>query len=355
MHQLCNEINIIGTQKSDCEVSAFMLYMQEKRGQACHVKNAMPLSAYSSIYPNIKVCTNWESFNDGNDENDGNDGNEKDVVEYTCMYSSSLVIWPEIWTNLMDGLKGNHQNSIWWLSVNNNSGKFQQWDRKDILHLYQSEYAKCHIVQHLQKAKCVADNEDKDKDSWNTRQVLPITEYIPQRHSHSPNTMKELPRNQDRDRDLEILYNPLKGIHYTDAIRNRSDKKFQFTPIGGSGEKRLSPAQVTQLLHRAKVYMDFGPHPGMDRLPREAAMADCIVITNREGAAFYKEDVPIPSVYKIGDFDAERIHGLLKKSVEGYEEKKADFDSYREWIAGQKVEMESCVKGLINIVVTERL
>ena len=49
MHQLCNEINIIGTQKSDCEVSAFMLYMQEKRGQACHVKNAMPLSAYSSI------------------------------------------------------------------------------------------------------------------------------------------------------------------------------------------------------------------------------------------------------------------------------------------------------------------
>jgi hypothetical protein len=101
--------------------------------------------------------------------------------------------------------------------------------------------------------------------------------------------------------------------------------------------------------------MDFGPHPGMDRLPREAAMADCIVITNREGAAFYKEDIPIPSQYKIGDFDAERIHGLLKKSVEEYEEKKADFDSYREWIAGQKVEMESCVKGLINIVVTERL
>jgi hypothetical protein len=107
-------------------------------------------------------------------------------------------------------------------------------------------------------------------------------------------------------------------------------------------------------LKRAKVYIDFGNHPGMDRLPREAAMAGCIVITNKEGAAYYDEDVPIPSQYKIETFDVEKIHALLKKSIENYEERVHDFDAYREWISQQECKMESCVKGLLKSLVLER-
>ena len=49
----------------------------------------------------------------------------------------------------------------------------------------------------------------------------------------------------------------------------------------------------------------------MDRLPREAALAGCIVITNREGAAAHDEDVPLPPEFKFRTFDVEAIHALL--------------------------------------------
>lgn len=332
MHQLCNKINA----KSD--VPAYMLYLEDRRGRAVHAKNVVPLDAYS-IYPNIKVCNDW------NDEIARFDvaANANPNGEY----SSSLVIWPECWTNLIDSLEGRHQNSIWWLSVDNNNGKFSEWERTDILHLHQSEYARCHIVNNLKKASVSeTTNEDEGARTRSNLRVLPMTEYIPERcHSSELKGLK---------RDLDILYNPFKGIHYTDEIRKRSDTKFPFTPIGGGGEKRISPKEVTKLLHRAKVYIDFGPHPGMDRLPREAAIANCIVITNRDGAAFHQKDVPIPDVYKISDFCVESIHQLLRKSIGNYEEKKQDFDSYRNWITSQESIMESCIKGMIKSTVTER-
>jgi len=319
MHQLCDKIN---SSALKTEVSAFMLYIDDQRGRAHFMNHAKPLAAYS-IYPNIKVCSSLEDTD------------------------SSLVIWPECWTNLIDSLQtGEYQKAIWWLSVDNNNGKFQDWYRRDILHLYQSEYAKCYIIKNVKTAI--------KGDEFKTEQVLPMTEYIPPRH-RSDNQYSSLAEQceSESEREHEILYNPLKGIHYTDAIRKRSESKFRFTPIGG--KKRLSPLEVTQLLIQAKVYIDFGPHPGMDRLPREAAIANCIVITNKEGAAFHDTDVPIPDKYKIGTFDVDRIHKLLKESLENYKEKTREFDSYRDWIASQENKMENCVEGLISSVVTERL
>jgi len=133
-------------------------------------------------------------------------------------------------------------------------------------------------------------------------------------------------------------------------------------PIGGGlhGRDRISPEEVTTLLHRAKIYIDFGPHPGMDRLPREAAIANCIVITNRSGAARYEEDVPIPSIYKVGPkFDVDEIHKLLKESLESYADKGKGcklevFRGYRDWIAGQKERMMVCVQRLVEVVGEDR-
>lgn len=226
-----------------------------------------------------------------------------------------------------------------------------QWERQDILHLCQSEYAKQYIIQHLNTTTA----------NVTQRHVLSMTEYIPTRavlgSSEASNhagggTHHDVPR-----RDLQVVYNPLKGMHYTDEIRKRSDKKITFTPIGGgpNGRERISYEQVKMMLHRAKIYLDFGPHPGMDRLPREAALADCIVITNRDGAAGFDKDVPIPDAYKIGDFDVERIHKILMECIQSYEEKKQDFNTYREWIKSQEDQMNKCVSDLIDVLVTKRV
>ena len=71
--------------------------------------------------------------------------------------------------------------------------------------------------------------------------------------------------------------------------------------------------QVTAKLLRAKIYIDFGPHPGMDRFPREAALAGCMIVTNTQGAAEYYADVPIPHKYKFQAFDVYKIAMCLKE------------------------------------------
>ena len=107
------------------------------------------------------------------------------------------------------------------------------------------------------------------------------------------------------------------------------------------------------MLRRARIYIDFGPHPGMDRLPREAALAGCVVITNAEGAAQYDEDVPIPGDYKIRKFDVDRIHRLLRSCLND-ESKVKDFDPYKEWIGGQRKRMDDCVKAFVDEIVLKR-
>jgi hypothetical protein len=148
--------------------------------------------------------------------------------------------------------------------------------------------------------------------------------------------------------------------YYTDAIRKRSESILSFRPVGpdvegGRHPVPLTPQDVRDLLRQAKVYIDWGPHPGMDRLPREAALAGCLVITNRQGSANFDTDVPIPTEYKVADFDTDAIHKLLLRCVHEYQERKKDFDSYREWIQRQESEMKKCVTNLLLEVVTKRI
>jgi len=85
----------------------------------------------------------------------------------------------------------------------------------------------------------------------------------------------------------------------------------------------------------------------MDRIPREAALAGCIVITNKNGAANYDKDVPIPSQYKFEKFDSYCIVECIEKCVNDYESKREEFNDYRKWIASQYEEMEDYVKNII--------
>ncbi len=81
----------------------------------------------------------------------------------------------------------------------------------------------------------------------------------------------------------------------------------------------------------------------MDRLPREAALAGCVVITNREGAANFDDDVPLPSIFKFAQFNVDKICSLIKESCTKHGEyananaKTKKLEKYREWILDQRV------------------
>ena len=92
---------------------------------------------------------------DGRNGDGGTDGGEEE-------HSSELVVWPECWTHLIDSLqptepgRKKYQIAIWWLSVDNNKGRFlpsQFALRRDVLHLAQSAYAREYVSSRLERAE----------------------------------------------------------------------------------------------------------------------------------------------------------------------------------------------------------
>lgn len=142
-------------------------------------------------------------------------------------------------------------------------------------------------------------------------------------------------------RNDTIMYNPKKGAARTRRLM-KVNPALKFQPIRG-----MSAADVRRALERAKIYVDLGAHPGKDRLPREAAMAGCCVITGRRGSAGFFADVPIPEKYKIDDRQSSfaSIFGATARDIfENFEMRQRDFEGYRETITSEQQIFERQVR-----------
>jgi hypothetical protein len=128
-----------------------------------------------------------------------------------------------------------------------------------------------------------------------------------------------------------VAFNPKKGFSFTKKIIS-SAKDIKFVPL-----INMSRREVIKTLQRAKVYIDFGNHPGKDRIPREAAILGCCVITGKRGSAAFFEDVSIPEEYKFEDREENipKIIDKIKDCFENYEERYKDFEHYREVIKNE--------------------
>jgi hypothetical protein len=100
--------------------------------------------------------------------------------------------------------------------------------------------------------------------------------------------------------------------------------------------------EVIDLMSESKVYIDFGNHPGKDRIPREAAICGCCVLTNLLGSAGFYTDIPIPNRYKFSENYAEvkRALDLIQTIFKYYEESIKDFDIYKRQIKNEKIIFE---------------
>ena len=137
-------------------------------------------------------------------------------------------------------------------------------NERRITHYYQSHYAQYHLY------------------SLGFSKVLPLSDYI---------NMEFIDYSQAEKEDI-ILYNPSKGLKHIRKLMRRMPNH-NFVPL-----KKLSRMQLKELFGKAKLYVDFGYFPGKDRLFREAACSGCCIITGKEGASFFYEDVAISEEYK---------------------------------------------------------
>lgn len=151
---------------------------------------------------------------------------------------------------------------------NKNSNRLLKKEETRITHFYQSHYAQFHLYQ------------------LGFSKVLPLSDYI------NIDFIKENMNLDYKNKKDIILYNPQKGLHFTQQIITKMPD-CKFIPLKG-----LSRVLLKQLFSEAKLYIDFGHFPGKDRLHREAAINKCCIITGKNGASFFYEDVPIENKYK---------------------------------------------------------
>jgi hypothetical protein len=117
--------------------------------------------------------------------------------------------------------------------------------------------------------------------------------------------------------------------------------RFQVAELGG-----MDSLGVSEVLHASKVYVDFGKHPGRDRLPREAALAGCLVMSTYIGSATYWEDMPLSNWYKFETLD--EVIGKVAELMDR-ESPSASQLVYQGWVAKNRSVFEREVKELLDV------
>lgn len=125
-----------------------------------------------------------------------------------------------------------------------------------------------------------------------------------------------------------ILYNPQKSLLFVEKIKKIAPD-LHFIPLKG-----LSQTQLIEAYMHSKLYVDFGPFPGAERIPKEAVLFGCSVITGLNGASSVYEDVPIPNKYKF-ETNSKQIPIIvqsIKNLLQNYNARISDFNSYVEMV-----------------------
>jgi len=141
-----------------------------------------------------------------------------------------------------------------------------------------------------------------------------------------------------------VAFNPRKGTEFTIKLME-SSLDLHWRPI-----ENMTPAQVEAFLHRAKVYVDFGNHPGKDRIPREAAVCGCCVLTGRRGAAGNAVDMPIPESCKFADTEENvpAIVAKIRELLQNYASSIGLWESYRQKILQEPAQFRADVERAIH-------
>lgn len=214
---------------------------------------------------------------------------------YKCTTFKDCFLFEKSWINKMRLLK---QYMVGQRHQFKNSLKLLHKEEKRIIHFYQSHYAQFHLY------------------NLGMPKIMPLSDYI--------NIQIENNINHNIKKEDIILFNPKKGFDFTKKVIKRIHK-FKFIPLQGFNRKELS-----DIFDRAKLYIDFGNFPGKDRLPREAAAHNCCIITGKNGASYFYEDLPLKETYKFETKtkNLKIICERIKDVMENYDERIKDFTYY---------------------------
>ena len=237
----------------------------------------------------------------------------------------TLVVFPEI-VDLNEIKAVNSIKAINWLSVDNTkTTKIVNLDEalKDAgveFHFVQSQYARNFL------------------EVYNLKNIFDLPDYTNEKYLES---------RAKKARKPYVLYNPKKGMDFTQKVVYLN-KDIKFIPI-----INMSIDEIIDLMDESMVYIDFGNHPGKDRIPREAICRDLIVITNFNGSAGNDVDVPIDLKYKVHSTynNLRKISDLLHSCLKNYDVDILNFKRAKETMLAEKERFKKTTLNVFNQIV----
>ena len=247
---------------------------------------------------------------------------------------NAFFVVPEIRTYLFDEerLFGDYKHRcIFWESVDNYflttpaGSMFSFMQDKSILHLSQSEYSRQFLIE-------MGVSEDM---------ILDVSDYLSPEYLEDERDSKGETKRQD-----VVLYNPKKGMAFTQKIKDTM-RGTEFVPIID-----MTPKEVRELMNCSKIYIDFGDHPGRDRIPREAVISGLIVLTGRNGSAANSVDVPVPEECKFERVEDSipTIADKIRDCLADYDRYSALYNDYRESIRREPAVFEKQVSRAVEVM-----
>jgi len=265
------------------------------------------------------------------------------VADEVDNVSRNIMILPE--THLLPIFDDNYKHVrkvIWWLSVvnyyitqenltqslkgekyfklRNYLGRFPTASfsrlkrRKDVQHISHSYYSQVHLAENGIKPV------GRISDYMNSAFFDMVDESTP--------------------KESLVIYNPIKNDAFLDKIIALTPT-IKWVPIKG-----MTPAEVATLMNKAKLYVDFGFHPGKERMPREACIMRCCMIIGKTGSAAYQQDMPIPEQYRF-DKSEDQIPAIIERigqCLNSYKTLVADFAPYRETLYREEEQFEQDIQ-----------
>ncbi|ATG88844.1 hypothetical protein MKLM6_0569 [Methylomonas koyamae] len=243
--------------------------------------------------------------------------------------AGNLIIFPEVYPQLANKVR-HAKAAIWWLSLENFLERRHIWPLHD----------KVRYIKRVIQGKRPLRGARSLKHMIHFSQTQHATDYLKQCGIEPVPLIDSINEDFLNDNHLEfantkqdiILYNPNKGKKVTDKLI-AANPQWQFVPLKG-----LNREQLSEQLYAAKLYIDFGHHPGRDRMPREAAMHGCCLITGVLGSAGNEIDLPIPKRYKLDssapEFVAE-FSQLATDILANFAAHYRAFDNYRDYLKNE--------------------
>lgn len=263
------------------------------------------------------------------------------VIEINQIKESDILIFPETLSEWALHFKSN-KKCIWWLSVDNfytsighNKKHFAIEQIKKLLnrHSYRvihnvlhSNLFNYHLVQSMYAQEHLIKNNVTNK-------ILFLSDYLGLNYNNIQLKTKERKNN--------ILYNTLKGADAT--MRLIENSNFNWVKL-----EKLTNDELIKKYQESKIYIDFGNHPGKDRIPREAAIFGCVILTNRTGSAKNEIDIPIDGYYKIEECVSFSVIKKIGEILENYDTHYSRQRNYRDEIANEEVDFQNQIKVLIK-------